>query len=174
MSQVLIQPLHPCLVALQTATGAVTLLVTRHPASQIAHLGTQLEIERRMVVTTAHAERISAELRAQFADKAVSAWGGQPYYLVDWEAVEAAIADFDFATGRRHRLGDVAVGDRVQVELATLGNPQEKRRGEVSSISGCRYLVRLLEPLGEPTGVWAPRSQIKPIVRCCGLVGEAA
>ena len=164
--------LHPCLVALSTATGAVTFLVTRHPAAQISHLGMQLAVDHSMVVTTPHAQRIADELRHEFAEKALANWGNHPYYLVDWEDVERTIAEFDHVTGRRMRRGDVAVGDEVQVDITTAApHAMGKRRGEVTGISGRRYLVRLLEPIGDFTGMWAPRSQIKPVVRCLALAG---
>lgn len=167
-----VQPLHPCLVALQTATGAVTFLVTRHPAAQLEHLSTQLEVARKLVVTTPHADRLAGEIRAEFSDKALSTFGDHPYYLVDWQDVERIVGEFDHATGKRMRRGDVAVGDLVQVDLTTAGGGG-KRRGEVTGISGRRYLVRLADPVGDFTGMWAPRSQIKPIRRSAPLV-EAA
>lgn len=173
MSQIPVQPLHPCLVALQTATGAVTFLVTRHPAAQIEHLGTQLEIAQSLVFTTPHAERIANELRLEFADKVVSNFGQQPYFLVDWEAVLSTLGEFDAASGRRTRMEDVAVGAVVQVEIARAAEPGRKERGEVTGISGRRYLVRLFTPVGDFTGMWATRAQIKPIVRTCALVGAA-
>ena len=176
MSEVLVQPLHPYLVALQTATGAVTFLVTRHPATQLEHLGTQLELAHRLVLTTAHAERIASELRAEFADKELTAWGHHPYYQVDWEDVLRLVDEFDPATGKRTSRAGVSVGDTVQVDISTALPHQihRGRRGEVVSIAGRRYLVRLLEPIGDFTAMWAPRSLIKPVVRACALGGEAA
>ncbi len=170
-----IQPLHPCLVALQTATGAVTFLVTRHPAAQIDHLGMQLEVARSAIFTTPHAERIATELRGELEEKSISAWGDHPYYLLDWEDVEHLVAEFDLATGHRMRRGDVAVGDAVQVEMRT-ASPEEPRklRGEVSAIHGRRYLVRLEHAVGDLVSVWAPRGLLKPIVRTCALAGAAA
>lgn len=174
MSQVSIQPLHPCLVALQTATGAVTFLVTRHPAVQLEHLGMQLEVARRLVITTPHAAWMADELRAQFAgDRSCGIFGDRPYYSVDWEDVEAAIADFDPATGKRLRLADVSVGDQVQVELSTVSRPDRKERGEVTAISGARYRVKFPKPIGDMVGIWAPRALIKPVRRACALVGVA-
>lgn len=173
MSAIAIQPLHPCLVALQTATGSITFLVTRHPASQLDHLGTQLEIARRLVVTTPHAERIANELRAQFADAVISTLGNHPYFLVDWEAVEAALGEFDHTTGKRLRMGDVAVGDQVQVEISTVGQPGRKFRGKVTAITGRRYAVKLDRPDGDLGSLLAPRSQLKPVVRTVALVGAA-
>lgn len=174
MSQVPVQPLHPYLVALQTATGAVAFLVTRHPATQIEHLGTQLELAHRLVVTTAHAERIANELRLELADRVSSAWGSHPYFLADWEEVLDLIGQFDHATGKRLTRAGVSVGDLVQVDLSTVDMPNQKCRGEVAGISAKRYLVRLHTPIGDFTGMWAPRSQIKPVVRVCALGGEAA
>lgn len=169
-----VHPLHPCLVALQTATGAVTFLVTRHPAAQIEHLGTQLEVSRSMVVTTPHAERIANELRTELADQVVSAWGNHPYFLADWEEVERLVGEFDHASGRRLRRGDVAVGDPVQVEIKTAaGDEARKARGEVSAIHGRRYLVRLERAIGDLVSVWAPRSLLKPVIRACALVAAA-
>lgn len=174
MSHPSIANLHPVLLALSTATGAVTFLVTRHPEAQLAHLGMQLEVDHRLIVSTPHAERIANELRNEFSDKAISTFGNHPYFLIDWEDAERAIADFDPVTGHRLRRGDVAVGDQVQVEITTAspGNAG-KRRGEVTGISGQRYLVRLLEPIGDCIGMWAPRSAIKPIVRGLAAAGAA-
>jgi hypothetical protein len=167
-----IRPLHPYLVALQTATGAVTFLVTRHPAIQIDHMGRQLEVARHMVVTTNHAERVMNELAVEFGEKLISTFGEHPYYLVDWEEAVRVIDEFDHATGQRMRRGDVAVGDQVQVDITTAApHVVGKRKGEVTGISGRRYLVRLLEPIGDFTGMWAPRSQIKLVVRCLALAG---
>lgn len=162
-----------CLVAVQTATKAVTFFSTRHPHDQIVHLGTALTVENRLTVATAHADRLAAELRAQFYEKVLTAYGNRPWFLVDWEDVVAAIGEFDLATGRRQVLGDVALGDQVQVELSTASDPALKARGEITAISGVRFLVRLNNPIGELSGCWAPRSAIKPIRRACALVGAA-
>lgn len=169
-----IQPLHPALVALQTATGAVTFLVTRHPAAQIEHLGTQLQIDRSLVVTTPHAERIANELRTELAEKQLTTFGTHPYFQADWEDVEQLVGEFDPATGQRLRRGDVSVGARVQVALEVPeGQPPKNARGEVTGIHGRRYLVRLDKPVGAVVSMWAPRSLIKPIVRACALGGAA-
>ena len=154
-----------CLAIVATATGAVTFLVTRHPGVQLAHLGTQLEIARSLVITTPHAERISSQLQAEFAGKALSTFGDHPYFLVDWEEVERVLAEYDLATGRRLRMGDVAVGDLVQVEIATTSAPHRKLRGLVTAIAGRRYAVKLDEPDSELRALLAPRSQLKPVRR---------
>ena len=161
--------LHPVLVAIQTATGAVTFLVTRHPQQQIEHLGTQLQIAHRLVYTTPHAERICRELREQFEDKVLTTHGQQPFFLLDWETVLATFEDYDAETGQRMRLGELAVGDIVMTELSAGG---ERLRGEIRSITGRRFLIRLLKAAGELQAVWAPRSRIKPHLRPVGL--EAA
>lgn len=153
------------LVALQTATGAVTFLVTRHPGVQLAHLGTQLEIARSLVVTTPHAERIARQLEAEFAGKALSTYGDHPYFLVDWEFVEQALAEFDLVTGRRLRMGDVAVGDAVRVTLTLASEPERKLRGYVTAIAGRRFAVKLDRPDGELHSLLATRAQLKPILR---------
>lgn len=161
------------LVALQTATGGVTFLVTRHPDTQLEHLGMTLEVARRHAVQTPHANRIAAELREEFAACETTSFGDRPYYLADWEDVGHAIADFDLATGMRTHRAGVSVGDRVWIDLSTAA-PQyvgRGKKGEVTAISGRRYLVRLEEPVGDLLALWAPRRQIKPVLRA---VMEAA
>ena len=165
MPTVAIQPPHTCLVVLLTATGGVTFLTTRHPAAQLDHLGTQLEIARSLVITTPHAERIAVQLRATFSGKALSTFGDHPYYLVDWEEVEAALAEFDLVTGRRLRMGDVAVGDPVRVSIAMASEPERKLRGHVTAITGRRFAVKLDLPDGEMHSLLATRAQLKPIIR---------
>jgi hypothetical protein len=171
-----IQPLHPSLVALQTATGAVTFLVTRHPAVQLEHFGMQLEVAHRLVVTTPHADRIANELRIEFADAQTTTFCDRPYFLADWEDVVRVIGEFDAATGRRLTRSGVSVGDAVWVDIST-ACPQflgRSRRGEVTGISGRRYLVRLDDPIGDLVSFWAPRKHIKPVIRAAALVGAAA
>lgn len=163
-----------CVLAIQTATGAVGMFVTAHPDASVEHLGLQLEVARRHAVESAHAERVASELREVFREHAIATWGRGLWFLVPWDEVTAALADFDPATGRRRRLEDLGLGDRVQVEITTADNALARRQGVISSISGRRYLVELLDPVGDLIGVWAPRNLLKPVGRLCVLSGGAA
>lgn len=165
-------PLH--LVAVRTATGSVTFFATRRPTEHLLHLGTELEVDRRTYAPTDHAERIVHELQTEFAEERLTQWAGRPYFTTDWERVEATIAEFDLATGRRVRRAGVGVGvgDRVQVQMG-LADSESKLRGEVMSIAEKRYLVRLEKPAGDTISGWFSRQLIKPIVRTAAL-GSAA
>lgn len=158
-------PLH--LVAVRTATGAVTFFATRRPTEQLIHLGRELVVERRLVMQTRHAERLVQELQSEFADTQ-TANDGRPFFLADWESAVDAIAQFDLATGQRMEREGVKVGDTVQVELGLADSPS-KLRGYVRGINGKRYLVEI--PNG-PTGLFT-RNLVKPIVRVPAL-GAAA
>lgn len=163
-------PLH--LVAIRTATGAITFFATRRPSEQLIHLGTELEVDRRIVAKTAHADRIVHELQAEFAEDRLTQWAGRPYFHMDWERVEAVIADFDMATGHRIRRAGVEVGQTVQVQMS-LADSESKMRGEVRAIAEKRYLVHIHNPVGDMKGCWFTRQLIKPIVRVPALVGAA-
>ena len=163
-------PLH--LVAARTATGSVTFFATRRPTEQLLHLGRELEVDRRTYVASPHADRIVAELQAEFAEERLTQWAGRPYFTTDWEKVEATIADFDMATGRRLRRAGIEVGQTVQVAMS-LADDCDKLRGEVQAISEKRYLVRLYGPKADKLAGWYSRQLLKPIVRVPAL-GSAA
>lgn len=159
------------LVACRTATGSVTFFATRHPTEQLIHLGTELEVDRRIVAPTPHADRLVHELQAEFADERLTQWAGRPYFHPDWERVEQAISEFDLPTGRRMRRAGVAVGDTVQVQMGLMEQPRS--RGEVMAIAEKRYLVALERPIGDVKSGWFTRLLIKPVVRVPALVGAA-
>lgn len=163
-------PLH--LVACRTSTGSVTFFASRRPVDQLIHLGTELQVDRRTYVPTPHAERIVAELQAEFAEDRLTQWAGRPYFTTDWEKVEATIAEFDLATGRRVTRAGVAVGDTVQVQMG-LADSCSKLRGEVTAIADKRYLVRLFQKAGDLEAGWFTRQLVKPIVRVTALAGAA-
>lgn len=163
-------PLH--LVAVRTATGSVTFLASRRPVEQLIHLGRELEVDRRLYAPTPHADRIVQELQAEFADERLTQWAGRPYFTTDWERVEAAISDFDLATGRRVRRAGVSVGDHVQVQMG-LADSHSKLRGEVTAIAEKRYLVKLDQKVGDVDGGWFTRQLLKPIQRLVALGGAA-
>lgn len=160
------------LVAIRTATGSVTFFATRRPVDHLVHLGTELEIDRRTYATTPHADRIIAELHAEFADDRLTQWAGRPYFTTDWEKVEATLAEFDLKTGQRIRRAGVAVGDTVQVQMG-LADSCSKLRGEVTAIADKRYLVRLFQKAGDLEAGWFTRQLVKPIVRVTALAGAA-
>lgn len=163
-------PLH--LVACRTSTGSVTFFASRRPVDQLIHLGTELQVDRRTYVPTPHAERIVAELQAEFAEDRLTQWAGRPYFHMDWERVEATVAEFDMRTGQRIRRAGVEVGQPVQVQMG-LADSQSKLRGEVRAIAEKRYLVHLDKPVGDMKAGWFTRQLLKPIVRVPAL-GDAA
>lgn len=159
-------PLH--LVAARTATGSCTFFATRRPTEQLIHLGTELQVDRRLYVPTPHAERIVHELQSEFAEDRCTTWAGRPYFTTDWEKVEATVEEFDLASGRRVTRAGVSVGDTVQVQMG-LADSCSKLRGEVTAIAERRYLVQLERPAGDLTGGWFTRQLLKPIVRVPAL-----
>jgi hypothetical protein len=125
----------------------------------------ELEIARSLVITTPHAERIACQLKAEFSGKSLSTFGDHPYYLVDWEEVERALAEYDLVNGRRLRMSDVAVGAAVRVTLTLPSEPERQLRGHVTAIAGRRFAVKLDRPDGELHSLLATRAQLKPIIR---------
>lgn len=152
------------LVAARTSTGSVTFFATRRPTERLIHLGTQLVVDRRLAVPSPHAEAIVEALRADFAEARLTQRAGQPYFLIDWEAAEQAISEFDHTTGKRVRRAGISVGDTVMVMWGLADDPP-RLRAQVLAISGKRYMVRLEKPAAGVEAGWATRNLLKPIVR---------
>lgn len=160
-----IEPIRPArplnLVAVRTVTGATTFLATRHPNEQLAHLGTVLEIDERLVVQTEHADEIMQRLRSDLDAKRLYTQEGS-FFAVDWETVQRLVGDFDPATGHRMRLGDVSVGDEVWAKVADAQGTICLSKCTVLGITGRLYLLELKKPIGGVHRLAMPRSQIKP------------
>lgn len=160
-----IEPIRPArplnLVAVRTVTGATTFLATRHPNEQLAHLGTVLEIDERLVVQTEHADEIVQRLRSDLDAKRLDTQEGS-FFAVDWETVERLVADFDPVTGYRIRLGDLSVGDTVWARLATADEPRLPRKATIIGITGRLYLVEFAQPTGDLQVCPFARHLLKP------------
>lgn len=161
-----------CLVAVRTVTGATTFIVTRRPDEQLGHLGTQLEVDQRLVVQTEHADEIAIRIRSDLNDKRLTAHEGN-WFGVDWEAVLGLVKDFDPATGNRVRLADVSVGDEVWAKVADANGAVATSKCSVIGIVGRLYLLELHRPVGGVRRLAMPRSQIKPSVRVQLATAEA-
>lgn len=151
------------LVAVRTATGATTFIVTRRPDEQLGHLGRELEVDQRLVVATEHADEIAVKIRSDLNDKRLLAQDGS-WFGVDWETVQRLVGDFDPATGHRMRLGDVSVGDEVWAKVADAQGTICLSKCTVLGITGRLYLLELKKPIGGVHRLAMPRSQIKPHV----------
>lgn len=153
----------PHLLVVGTMTGEVSFRVTRHPAEQVNAFARHQAIARHIAIPSPAAERIARDLHEEFRGAAID---GQPlWYQIDWESVERALSEFDHFTGKRERLGDIGVGDSVQVEMHVLGGC--KMRGRVDGIHGQRFLISLDCAIGDLKAVFAPRTLLKPILRPC-------
>lgn len=160
------------LVAVRTVTGATTFLVTRHPNEQLAHLGTVLEVDEKLVVETPYADEIMQRLRCDLDRQRLDTQEGS-FFAVDWETVERLVADFDPATGHRIRLGDLSVGDTVWAKVADADGPITLSRCNLIGIAGRLYLLELLNPIGGVRRLALPRHLLKPHLRHQALA-EAA
>lgn len=159
-------PLPPLrLLAVRTVTGATTFIVTRHPDAQlrqIAHVGTALEVERTLEVVTPHADAILQVLREDLREDRLTAFGDRPWFSTDWETVAELLMDFDPATGKRFRLGDLWVGDLVWARIGTADEGVLLRKGTITGIAGRLYTVELQEPVGAMRRCPFPRDALKP------------
>lgn len=151
------------LVAVRTATGATTFIVTRRPDEQLGHLGRELEVDQRLVVATDHADEIAARIRSDLNDKRLLAQDGS-WFGVDWETVLRLLGDFDLDTGYRIRLSDVSVGDEVWVRIASADARPLLSKSTVLGIVGRLYLVELHQPVGEVRRLTVSRENLKPHV----------
>ena len=160
-----IRPARPLnLVAVRTVTGATTFVVTRHVSEQLAHLGTVLEIDERLILQTEHADEIVHRICADLDPHRLLTQEGR-WFGVDWETVQRLIADFDPNTGFRIRLGDLSVGDTVWARLATADEPRLPRKGTVVGIVGRLYLVEFAAPTGDLQRCPFPRYLLKRHLR---------
>lgn len=147
------------LVVAERLDQVVGVMWSQKPKQALSNLASTTHLGRADTTPARAAKKIVAELAARFESSITARTTESFWTSADFEEVQAAIAEYDLATGARIENAGVKVGTEVQVE--NLG------RGRVTGFdrSG-RLMVKLERPAFAAGCVAvAPRSSVKPVIR---------
>ena len=113
------RPTH--LLVVEDAGGHVNVAALQHPDARLHYYTQQgLLIHRQRVIAAPAAAEIYDALRARFRHAAASPapnWTiGSAWYVLEFDAVTAAIGEYDLQTGVRRASGPLTAGARVKVD----------------------------------------------------------